>query len=270
MPGDQAQREREFHDAWADSIDPRTVPVLESFTASTAPEARWLLEQMGDLRGKRVLELGSGAGEGAVSFACRGARVLASDVSPRMLEVVKQVAAVHETSVETIVCSAEDLSIFPPDSFDVVYAANLLHHVDIEKCLDEVKRILKPRGVGAFWDPLAHNPLINVYRRMAKEVRTPDEHPIRRAQLRWFRQRFGNVRTKCFWLSAQAVFLKFYLVDRVHPSSDRYWKRILTHEDEVRWFYEPLAAFDEALLRFIPFLRWWCWNIAVTVRKARE
>jgi len=78
-----------------------------------------------------------------VYFARLGANVVTGDLSSRMLEVVKKVAALQGTSVETAVCSAQDLSILPADSFDVVYAANLLHHVDIEKCLDEVKRVLK-------------------------------------------------------------------------------------------------------------------------------
>jgi ubiquinone/menaquinone biosynthesis C-methylase UbiE len=276
MVGSQARqseaalRERAFHDAWADTIDPRTVPVIKSFTASTAPEARWLLQELGDLRGKRVLDLGSGAGEGAVYFARLGANVVASDLSPRMLEVVKEVAALHGTSVETAICSAEDLSVFAADSFDVIYAANLLHHVDIEKCLDEVKRVLRSGGLAAFWDPLAHNPVINVYRRMAKDLRTADEHPIRKSQLKWFRERFIEVRTKCFWLTTQLVFLKFYLVDRIHPSADRYWKRILTHEKDLRWFYRPLETFDGFLLRIVPILQWWCWNIAVIVRKGQQ
>jgi len=261
------ERERVFHDVWAESIDPEEVPVVQSFTASTAPEARWLLEQMGDLCGKRLLELGSGAGEGAVYFACLGADVVATDLSPRMLEVVKKVAAIHGVAVETVVSSAEKLSVFPPNSFDVVYAANVLHHVDIEKCLDEVKRVLKPGGVGAFWDPIAYNPLINVYRRMAKEVRTEDEHPFRRSQLKLFKERFAEVRTKFFWFLALIVFVKFYTLDRIHPSSDRYWKRIITHEQELRWLYRPLAAIDNVLLRIAPILRWWCWNIAVIVRK---
>ena len=77
-------------------------------------------------------------------------------------------------------------------------------------------------------------------------------------------------RTRCFWLAAQMVFVKFYLIDRIHPSSDRYWKRILTHEEELRWLYQPLAAFDNFLLRIAPILRWWCWNIAVLVRKGYQ
>jgi len=261
-----AERERPFHDAWANSIDPRNVPVQETFTASTSPEAQWLLTQMGELRGRRVLDLGSGAGEAAVYFARLEAEVVATDLSSKMLEVLKKAATLHGTCVKIIVGSAQDLP-FASDSFDIVYAANLLHHVDIEQCLDEVRRVLRPGGIGAFWDPLAHNPLINIYRRMARAVRTEDEHPIRRSQLLWFTKRFDEVRTRCFWLLALLVFVKFYLVDRVHPSADRYWKRILTHESEIRWLNRPLAALDTLILRLAPILRWWCWNIAILVKK---
>jgi 2-polyprenyl-3-methyl-5-hydroxy-6-metoxy-1,4-benzoquinol methylase len=262
------ERERRFHDAWADSIDPSSVLVAESFTGSTSPEARWLLKQMGNIRGKRLLELGSGAGEGAVYFARMGAKVVATDVSTGMLDVVQKVAAAHGTSVETVACSAEDLSAFSPESFDIVYAANLLHHVNIQKCLDEVKRVLKPGGIAGFWDPVAHNPVINIYRRMAKDVRTQDEHPIRRSQIMWFRDRFVEVRTEFFWFTTLLIFVKFYVIDRIHPSSDRYWKRIITHEQQLRWLYRPLEAIDKLLLHMLPPFRWWCWNIAIVVRKA--
>jgi len=260
-------QEQAFHDAWADTIDPATVPVFETFNASTSPEPQWLRGQMGDLRGKRVLDLGCGAGEAAVYFAYEGAEVVAADLSPGMLEVARRVAALHGVKIGTQACSAENLSAFADASFDIVYAANLLHHVNIERCLDEVRRVLRPGGIGAFWDPLAHNPAINVYRRMARAVRTADEHPLRRSEMYSFRKRFAEVRTRFFWFSALLVFVKFYLVDGIHPSSDRYWKRILTHERELRWLYRPLAALDRVLLAVLPVLGWWCWNIGIVVRR---
>lgn len=260
-------RERAFHDTWADSIDPKSVEVESSFTGSTSPEGAWIVEQLGDLRGRRLLELGSGAGEGAVFFATRGAEVVATDLSPGMLKVVQEVARLHGTSVQTAVASADDLSAFPDASFDVVYAANLLHHVDIAACLDEVRRVLKPGGVAAFWDPVAHNPAINVYRRMAMEVRTEDEHPIRRQDMVLFASRFSQVRTRFFWLSALLVFVKFYLIDRIHPNADRYWKLIITREPELRPWVKPLMALDRTILAVIPPLKWWCWNMAVVARK---
>jgi SAM-dependent methyltransferase len=265
--GDQGVCEREFHDAWADTIDPGAVRVVESFTGSTSPEAVWIVAQLGDLRGKRLLELGSGAGEGAIFFALQGADVVASDLSPGMLAVVEAVAARHDTRVTTMQLSAEDLSPIPDASIDVVYAANLLHHVDIARCLDEVRRVLKPGGMAAFWDPVAYNPVINVYRRKAAAVRTPDEHPIRRRDLRLFRDRFSAVQHRFFWLTSLAVFLKFYLVDGIDPSADRYWKRIIALEPELRPLVEPLMRLDRWLLRICPPLGFWCWNIGVVVRK---
>lgn len=260
-------RERVFHDGWADSIDVAQVRVNESFTGSTCPEAAWIITQLGNLKGRRVLELGTGAGEGAVYFALQGADVVATDISPGMLKVVDAVAAKHRTSVSTMVASADDLSAFADESFDIVYGANTLHHVDAPRCLDEVRRVLKPGGFGAFWDPLAHNPAINVYRRMAARVRTPDERPIRRQDIAVFRERFTEVRCRHFWLTAQIIFLKFYFIDHIHPSSERYWKLILVREKSLRPVITPLMRLDDFLLRMLPGVGWWCWNIAVVVRK---
>lgn len=263
------EKEQSFHDQWANEIDYREVKVSETFTACTSPEPAWLLGKLGDLRGKRVLELGTGAGEAAVYFAMQGAKVTATDLSPGMLEVVKKVAAYHHVEVETAVAAAEDLSAFEAESFDIVYAANTLHHVNTETCLDEVKRILKPGGLGAFWDPVAHNPAINIYRRMATDVRTEDEHPLRRRELKYFTRRFTVVDKRFFWLSTLLIFAKFYLIDRVHPNEDRYWKRIISREPELRKWYKPLAAVDRLLLTVVPILGWWCWNMAIVVRKDR-
>ena len=71
-------REEAFHDAWASAVDPASVPVRESFTLPTCPENRWLHAQLGDVRGKTVLELGTGLGEAATWFAIHGAHVVAT------------------------------------------------------------------------------------------------------------------------------------------------------------------------------------------------
>jgi len=259
--------EKEFHDEWASSIAPGDVAVISSWEGASSPECKWIYGRLGDLRGLSVLELGSGAGEGAVYFALKGAKVVATDLSPGMLKVVGKVADLHGVTVDTVVASADDLSQFEDESFDIVYGANLLHHVDIATCLDEVKRVLKPNGRAAFWDPVQHNPAINLYRRMAAAVRTPDEHPIRMSDMKLFSDRFVDVERKFFWFTALLIFLRFYLIDRIHPSADRYWKLLLTRENEIRGFISPLLRLDGILLKTFPILGWWCWNIAIIVRK---
>ena len=264
---DTTERETGFHDRWAESVDVADVPVTQVVSACTSPELQWIFERLGDLKGLRVLELGAGLGEAAVNFALRGAEVHATDVSTSMLNLTASVARHHNTTVHTQACTADDLSPFASESFDIVYAANTLHHVSVDRCVPEVHRVLKPGGRFAFWDPLAYNPVINVYRRMAGEVRTVDEHPLRRSDLQAIATLFPGLSLRFYWLTTLMVFLKFYFIDRVHPNADRYWKRILTHESSLRWMYLPLARFDQILLAAVPPLRWWCWNVAGVAQK---
>jgi SAM-dependent methyltransferase len=261
-----SERESTFHDNWAESEDPADVPVTESFESCTTPENRHVVRWLGDVSGLRLLDLGCGCGEAAVYFAKRGAVVTACDVSPGMLDLTGRVAAVHGVSVATAVATAERLP-FPDGTFDVVYAANVLHHSDVPAALAEVCRVLAPGGRACFWDPLAGNPVINVYRRMADRVRTPDEHPLTRRDLASFRSFFGHVEFRYFWFTALLLFVKYYLLDRIHPNSERYWKKVIRDADRVKWFYSPLAWVDRLLTAVLPPVRYFCWNGVVCARK---
>ena len=259
--------EETFHDDWAASLDPADVMVDQSWQAATCPEHRWLWRQLGgDVRGKRVLDLGCGAGEAAVWFAKHGASVVASDLSGAFLDLVGRVAARHGTRVETHKADADHIAL-PDGSFDIVYAGNLLHHVDLEKTLDRIHRLLKPGGVALTWDPLAHNPLINAYRRMASDVRTADEHPLHVRDLAAFRSRFRVVRTDFFWFTALAIFLKIYLIERVHPSKARYWKKIIVEHERYDRLFRVLDRLDRVALSVFPYFRRHCWNVAIAATK---
>ena len=248
---DVKQAEEHFHDDWAASLDPTNVMVDQSWQAATCPEHRWLWHQVGgDVRGKRVLDLGCGAGEAAVWFAKHGASVVASDLSGAFLDLVERVAALHETQVETYKADADHIDL-PDGSFDIVYAGNLLHHVDTDRTLDRIHQLLKPGGVALTWDPLAHNPLINAYRRMAADVRTVDEHPFHISDLAKFRSRFRVVRAEFFWFTALGIFLKIYLVERVHPSRSRYWKRIIEQHERYDRLFRVLDRIDRVVLNVI-------------------
>lgn len=265
---DVLEREREFHDGWASSVSTEQVAVAAAFESLTSPENRFLLSLMGDLRGRKVLDLGSGLGEAATYFAVRGAEVTATDISPRMCDLARQTARAHGVEVEAIATPVERLDV-PPGAFDIVYGANLLHHVqDVDGTLAAVERALKPGGRCFFWDPLAYNPAINVYRRMASGVRTTDEHPLTFEIVSQLRRRFVEVGHREFWLASLALFLKYYFVDRLDPNQVRYWKRIL-EEDPARigWWFSPLQRLDTVLLR-LPLVRRLAWNIAVWGRKA--
>lgn len=267
------QREAAFHDAWAGSTPIDNVLVRECFEAPTALENRFILERMGDLRGKHLLDIGSGLGESSVYFALQGAHVTMTDVSTGMMQAAGRLARRYGVEVVGIVSSAEDLKV-PAETYDFVYIANTIHHVrDRDALFQKIHRALKPGGRFFSYDPIAYNPAINVYRRMATEVRTEDESPLTVADLELARRYFPNVRHRQFWILTLLLFGKYYAVDRVHPNRDRYWKRILRETpDRLRWWM-PLLILDGVITR-LPIVRWLAWNMVMwgekRTRKAGE
>ncbi len=260
------QKEAVFHDAWAQSLDPGEVWVDESFETCSTPEARLIMRWLGNIEGKRILDLGSGAGEAAVYFAKKGALVTASDISPGMLKLVEKVAEKHQTRLNTLCCSADAVPL-PDQSFDIVHAANLLHHVAIENTILEAKRLLVPGGIFVSWDPLAHNPAINIYRRMASQVRTVDEHPIQFSQLKLFKTHFSEFKYTAYWFFTLLIFFKFFFIDRVHPNKERYWKKIIKDRKKIESLYVFLEKLDRSFLKLFPFMQRYCWNIVLFCRK---
>lgn len=259
-------KESEFHDNWAETTAVDEVAVRASFEAPTALETAYLLRELGDLSGLRILDVGAGLGEASVYFALKGAKVVASDLSPAMGRFQQRLAAHHGVAVQCHTGPAETLDL--GGQFDVVYAANLIHHLtDKEGFLAEADRLLKPGGVFVAWDPLRYNPIINVYRRLATEVRTEDERPLGIEDYRLVRSRFRDSKMQFFWLSTQVLFLKYFLFDRKHPNSVRYWKRIYEETpDSLRW-WRPFQWLDSAILLRIPGLRWLSWNAVFIGRK---
>ncbi|HLW81387.1 MAG TPA: class I SAM-dependent methyltransferase [Candidatus Acidoferrales bacterium] len=259
-------REAVFHDAWASHTRLDDILVRECFEAPTAMENQFILGRMGPLPGKTLLDIGAGLGESSVYFALQGANVTTVDVSPQMVYTVLRLGKKFGVELEGIVCEGENLNV-PSDHYDVIYIANTIHHVqDRASLFQQMRRALKPGGMFFSYDPLIYNPFINIYRRMATAVRTPDESPLSVADVKLARKYFSHVGHREFWISGLLLFAKYYLVDGVHPNADRYWKRILREKPErLRWWF-PLRGLDSVLTR-VPLLRWLAWNVVIWGQK---
>ena len=259
-------REASFHDAWAASTDLSDVRVIEAFEGPTALENKFILAKIGPLKGKRLLDIGAGLGESSVYFALQGAEVTVVDISPQMVASAVGLGQKFGVQLEGIVSSAENFNL-PPETYDIIYTANTIHHVqDRASFFGQMKTALKPGGMFFSYDPLAYNPVINVYRRMATEVRTPDEAPLTTADVQLARRFFDGVGHREFWISTLAIFLKYYLVDRINPNQDRYWKRILKESDRQLGWWKPLRSLDGLLTR-LPLVRWLAWNVVMWGQK---
>lgn len=261
------EAETVFHDEWAASVNPADITVSDYFESPACPENARVIDLIGNIEGKRLLELGCGCGEASVYFALRGAAVTAVDISQGMLNTARNLAELHGVKIETICSSATTLESVPDSAFDIVYAANMLHHVDIPKTMRLVYKKLRPGGVAYFIDPLAYNPVITAYRLLATKYRTKDEQPLNYTDFREAKLVFGNVKIEFFWIAALAIFLKFFFIDRLHPNKQRYWKKIVVDVKRYHTFLVFAHAVDSILCR-TPILRWLSWNMLMCCRKS--
>jgi 2-polyprenyl-3-methyl-5-hydroxy-6-metoxy-1,4-benzoquinol methylase len=258
-------RERDFHNSWAKEQALHDILMRESFEAPTALEAGYILRRMGDIKGKRILDFGCGLGEAAVYFALQGAKVTAADLSPEMTKKALELAAFHNVTIKTVTGNAESL-ILNGSQFDYIYASNLIHHLqDKQAFFDTVKRLLAPGGVFFSWDPLTYNPVVWIYRFIASGVRTKDEYPLSVQDLSLIKKNFPKVTFKYFWLSGLLIFLKYFLVDALHPSKVRYWKHVLKENSHTLKWWKPLLLLDRYLTS-LPLIRLFSWTVVVEAR----
>ncbi len=104
------------------------------------------ISALGDLQGKRILEVGAGTGRDAVTLAKAGAEVLTLDYVPGSLGLTIKAAGLNGVTV-TPVCGDGTGSPFADNTFDVVFHQGLLEHFrDPLPMLRDNIRILKPGG----------------------------------------------------------------------------------------------------------------------------
>jgi len=129
------------------------------------------LRLMGDVKGKRALEIGCGGGQNAIVLAKKGAVVSGIDFSRNQIAYAKRLAKMEGVKVDFHVGDMQDLSRFPDGTFDLVMTAfSLLYVKSLDKTFAEVYRVLKDGGVFVFSEghPCAEGKLIqhqgkNVY-----------------------------------------------------------------------------------------------------------
>ena len=163
--------------------------------------------------------------------------------------------------------TSENFNFINNEKFDVIYVGNCFHHSEIEKSINEIKKHLSNDGILVSWDPMAYNPIINIYRKIATKVRTIDEHPLTLKDLSLFKKNFSNIEIEYFWFTTLLIFCLMFIFQRKNPNKERYWKSIIYDHKKWLWLYYPLEKIDKLILKIFPFLKFLCWNVAIFARK---
>jgi len=175
------------------------------------------LIDFGGYRGKRVLEIGCGAGTDLIRFAKGGASVTGVDLSPSAIALANQNFAQQGLQADLREADGEDLP-FRDDSFDFAYAHGVVQYTtDDRRLVDECRRVLKPGGAVVF----------QVYNRvswlnaLSKVMNVPLEHEdapvLRKYSAAEFRALLGG------FSSVRIVEERFPVKSRLHGG----WKGAL-------------------------------------------
>lgn len=170
-PGYKSVEIIEGYNRWACTYDTQANPLImleESIT----------LDVIGDVQGKRVLDLGCGTGRYCALLAERGASVVGVDPSPEMLKYAKQKALAF-ANIDLYDGTLANVD-FPNEHFDLVVSALALSHVsDLKPTLQECVRVLKYGGwvvisdIHPFWPVSGHN-YVEFFDNTGQEYRIPE------------------------------------------------------------------------------------------------
>jgi len=194
-----------------------------------------------------VLDFGCGIGssiEKIIKFKPK--KIIGIDISEISINKAKIKAKDLGIDVDYKVDNCEQTNL-EENSFDIIYGTGILHHLQLNKCLNEIYRLLKPNGTILFIEPLGTNPLINLYRKFTPNARSKDEHPLVNKDFDFINSRFANMKIKYYGFLT-LVFFPFYK----SPNNSKLFKL--------------LTILDQYLFK-LKFFRLFAWSVLITAKK---
>lgn len=111
----------------------------EPFIHQFAQFTRW--------HGKRILEVGVGAGTDFLQFARAGARCHGVDLTDEAISNVKERLRLYGFSADSLQTTNAEQLPYGDNEFDLVYSWGVIHHAEnMERILYEIIRVTRPNG----------------------------------------------------------------------------------------------------------------------------
>jgi len=109
---------------------------------------------IGDIEGKRVLDIACGEGYNTRLLAKKGADVTGVDISEKMIEQARQKETEENLGITYIVSDAASLKALPSNHFDLATCFMSLQDIEnLDDAISEAARVLKKKGRFVFSIP---------------------------------------------------------------------------------------------------------------------
>ena len=206
--------------------------------------AEYPLSCLGNIEGKRILEIGCGDGSNAILLGLKGARVRGIDISPRAIEIANKRAVLHGIADRVhFVCTPLELyAESEKEPFDIICGWAVLHHVlpVLDSVLVALKKLAFERTIFLFTEPVSMwQWLRNVRLMLPIAVHgTPDERPLNSADMAIILRHLPNLRMRYFGF---ALRLLMRLLPRNYETSSGL----------VRFCYDSAGRLDNLLLQLL-------------------
>lgn len=204
---DRYARERDYFDAVAAQarIEKMPASVVERYRDPHWPRLfplEMMFSLLGREGGQRILQVGSGDGLTGVQLAHCGHRVTGVEISPKSVEAARERARIEGVDAEFTVGNVVTDDIWEDSAYDVVWCEAVLHHLvgDLDTVIGGAYRALRPGGLFVSAEPLALPRWFESIRDRMPVARngTPDEQPLRKADLDIVRGYFPDLRMRWY------------------------------------------------------------------------
>ena len=200
-------REKKFHDKLQSKSHGRKENIFYKALSSMFKDFEKYLEE--HTENKIVLDYGCGVGSITQRVALfKPLKITGIDISKISIEKAKLKAKELNLNITYYEDNCENCSL-KSNEFDVIYGSGILHHLNIEKSVTEINRLLKNKGKMIFMEPLGTNPLINFYRKLTPNSRSDDEHPFIKKDFDFLKEEYADVNIRYYGFLTLIFFL-FY------------------------------------------------------------